>query len=411
MRLLTDRAAPADHLPERQVQARQQRPPRRLLVGREDQVEQMLAVGAAADRGAVLRRRRRQQLAPGSRRNRAPCRCARRSSRPWSNGWVFSSATVPTVAWRTWASTVVASVRAAAAAETSGRRGPAAADARSPSRCWRGGARLLRPDGPRCPSRRRSRSRAGPAGFARAANSAPGPGSIRPGSGRSRATHRSGTQERSPNLADAPVAGSAWHRRAGGSRLPAQRSASGGALQPAGAEPAAARRRSASRPTGCRASSSSACSQGERWRREISRSSTARSARDPDRLARELERPGKAAELVDQPQLLGLGAGPDPPLGGLVHRVLAASHGRARRRRRRRRRSGRGTPRGAPGRGRRSRRPVLHMSALAPRCTRPQATPMSCHSSRSTGLPANTPIEPVSVPASATILVASIAIQ
>ena len=51
------------------------------------------------------------------------------------------------------------------------------------------------------------------------------------------------------------------------------------------------------------------------------------------------------------------------------------------------------------------------MSALAPRCTLPQFTPISWDSSRSTGLPANTPIDPVSVPGAATMRVASIAIQ
>jgi hypothetical protein len=51
------------------------------------------------------------------------------------------------------------------------------------------------------------------------------------------------------------------------------------------------------------------------------------------------------------------------------------------------------------------------MSALAPLVTRSQFTPSRSHSPSSTGLPATTPIEPVSVAGWATSVLASAAIQ
>src|SRR5262249_60566759 len=41
--------------------------------------------------------------------------------------------------------------------------------------------------------------------------------------------------------------------------------------------------------------------------------------RHPRRYARQLERRGEAAELVDEPLRLGVGAGPHLPLGGIVN--------------------------------------------------------------------------------------------
>ena len=63
MRLLADLAAQRDHLPKRDLEACEQRAADARM-GREDQVQEMLAVGAALNRRAVLRRHGLEQVRP-----------------------------------------------------------------------------------------------------------------------------------------------------------------------------------------------------------------------------------------------------------------------------------------------------------------------------------------------------------